>query len=107
MQNFYAVVLLQHSSTSGDTRVFNIDGIVITLNNRCILEWLFIVTSPRHTCLLIIPFNQHSDSPRLWWMDYLGKGEVRERFFITTREKCSVYIFVQCSLFMYSRTPCK
>ncbi len=30
-----------------------------------ILEWLFIVTSPRHICVLIIPFNQHPDMPHL------------------------------------------
>ncbi len=30
-----------------------------------ILEWSFIVTSPRHTCVLIIPFNQRSDMPHL------------------------------------------
>ncbi len=30
-----------------------------------ILEWPSVVTSPRHTCVLIIPFNEHPDMPHL------------------------------------------
>ncbi len=41
-----------------------------------ILEWPFIVASLRHTCAIIMLFNQHLDMPHLRWMDYLGKGEV-------------------------------
>ncbi len=30
-----------------------------------ILEWSFVVISQRHTCVLIIPFNQHPEMPHL------------------------------------------
>ncbi len=42
-----------------------------------ILEWPFIVASLRHTCAIIILFNQHLDMPHLWggWI-ILGKGEM-------------------------------
>ncbi len=43
-----------------------------------ILEWPFIATSPRHTCALIILFNQHPDMP------HLSGGWV-----ISAKEKCS------------------
>ncbi len=44
-----------------------------------ILEWPFIVTSPRHTCVLIIPFNQLPDMPHL-----LGG------WIILAKEKCTL-----------------
>ncbi len=30
-----------------------------------ILEWPFIVSSPRHTCAIMMLFNQHLDMPHL------------------------------------------
>ncbi len=42
-----------------------------------ILEWPFIVASPRHTCAIITLSNQHLDTPHLWggWI-------------ISAKEKC-------------------
>lgn len=40
-------------------------------------EWPFIRTSPRHTCVIILLFNQHLDMlPPIRRMDYLGRDEV-------------------------------
>ncbi len=43
---------------------------VHTLNKN--INATFYCDKPRHTCVLIIPFNQHP----VRWMGYLGKGEV-------------------------------
>ncbi len=44
-----------------------------------ILEWPFIVTSPRHSCVLTVPFNQHPDMP------HLSGGWI-----ILAKEKCAL-----------------
>ncbi len=42
-----------------------------------ILEWPFIVASPRHTCAIIMLYNQHLDMPHL-----------RGGWIISAKEKC-------------------
>ena len=38
-------------------------------------EYAFIVTSPMHTCAIIMVVNQHLYATPDRWMDYLSKGE--------------------------------
>ena len=65
-------------------------------------EWLFIVASLRHTCVIIMLSNQHLDMPHLWGgMDYLGKGEVLTiidlyRFVNNIWEKCLFCVYRKC-----------
>ncbi len=55
-----------HEANGGHTRYWLVFGPPPNTVKLHILEWPFIVTSLRHTCAIIMPSNQHLDTPHLW-----------------------------------------